>query len=98
LSPRKSKPGITSDQVRQLATLSRLTLSPSEEEEMRKDISSILEYFGAVDSVKEEVPLDKAALDANSLRADEVRPSDPEGVLGGVPQKKGRLVKAPRVF
>lgn len=32
------------------------------------------------------------------MRPDEVRPSDPEGVLRGVPKKRGRLVRAPRVF
>jgi aspartyl/glutamyl-tRNA(Asn/Gln) amidotransferase C subunit len=98
LSPRKSKPTITADQVRQLANLSRLTLTESQEQELRKELSSILEYFSAVDGVDSNLPLDKITQDASTLRADEVGPSDPEGVLNGVPQRKGRLVKAPRVF
>lgn len=92
------KQRITSEQVRQLAALSRLTLTSSQEEELRSELSSILDYFDAVDSVDNAIEPEVRVVEPAALRADKVGLSDPEGVLKGVPQRKGRLVKAPRVF
>ena len=92
------KSTISADEVKRLGQLSRLNLSPSEEEKLREQLSSILEYFRVVDGVKGMAQSGGAGEDASQLRKDEVGPSDPEGVLKAVPQKKGRLVKAPRVF
>jgi aspartyl-tRNA(Asn)/glutamyl-tRNA(Gln) amidotransferase subunit C len=94
----KSKTKITSEQVRRLGNLAKLNLSAPEEESLPGELSSILEYFEVIDRVRENVAIDQLSEDAASLRPDEVRPSDPEGVLRGVPQRKGRFVKAPRVF
>ena len=93
-----AKSGITAEEVRRLGQLSRLNVSSAEEEKLKEQLSSIIEYFTVVDGVKDSVPIDKAAEDASELRADVVGPSDPAGMLRGVPQKKGRLVRAPRVF
>lgn len=86
------------DDVRRLASLSRLTITRPEEERLRKELSSILEYFRIVDGVSG--PQGRAVLkqDAWTLRRDEPGSSDSEGVLKGVPHKRGRLVRAPRVF
>jgi aspartyl/glutamyl-tRNA(Asn/Gln) amidotransferase C subunit len=94
----KSKPKITVDDVRRLGALAKISLNSAEEEGLRKELSSILEYFHVVDKVEDGVVVDELKWDAVSLRRDEVGPSDPEGVLKGVPQRKGRFVKAPRVF
>jgi aspartyl-tRNA(Asn)/glutamyl-tRNA(Gln) amidotransferase subunit C len=94
----KSKTKITSEQVRRLGNLAKLNLSAPEEERLRGELSSILDYFEVIDQVRENVAIDQLSEDAANLRPDEVRPSDPEGVLRGVPQRKGRFVKAPRVF
>jgi aspartyl/glutamyl-tRNA(Asn/Gln) amidotransferase C subunit len=94
----KTKTKITAEEVRRLGNLAKLSMSASEEERLREELSSILNYFHIVDQVSEDVVIDQLSDDASNLRADEVRPSDPEGVLRGVPQRKGRFVKAPRVF
>ena len=99
MSPKpKTKPTISTKEVRKLATLSRLALTESQEEQLRGELSHILDYFKAIDAINEDVPLDRPARSASALRRDEVMPSDPEGVLKGVPYRKGRLVRAPRVF
>ncbi|MDA4116205.1 MAG: Asp-tRNA(Asn)/Glu-tRNA(Gln) amidotransferase subunit GatC [Thaumarchaeota archaeon] len=85
-------------QVERLAELSRLSLNPQEAERLRGELSSILEYFAALDKV--DVSEASPAQDGTSggLRGDKVRPSMPEEILKGVPQKKGRYVRAPKVF
>jgi aspartyl/glutamyl-tRNA(Asn/Gln) amidotransferase C subunit len=99
---RKSKaqrpPSVDARQVERLAELSRLSLGQEEAERLRGELSSILEYFAALDKV--DVSRTSAAQDSASggLREDVVRPSTPEEILQGVPQRKGRYVRAPRVF
>ncbi len=88
---------MTLDQVRRLASLSKLTLTASEEDRLIGEFSSILEYFRVVDKVG-DIPAPDTRSEANTMRPDEVAPSDPEGVLKGVPRRRGRLVRAPRVF
>jgi aspartyl-tRNA(Asn)/glutamyl-tRNA(Gln) amidotransferase subunit C len=85
-------------QVERLAELSRLNLGPQEAQRLRDELSSILEYFATLDRV--DVSGTGPAQEASSggLREDEVRPSTPEEILQGVPQRKGRYVRAPRVF
>jgi aspartyl/glutamyl-tRNA(Asn/Gln) amidotransferase C subunit len=103
--PRRSKEAappafvaVTPEEVRRLAALSRLNVTRPEEERLRGELSAILGYFRTVDRVPSDVTDERTALDPALLRPDEVRPSDPEGVLKGVPRRKGRLVRAPRVF
>ena len=86
-------------QVERLADLSRLSLDPQEAERLRRELSSILGYFAALDKVdiSKSIPPSESVLEGG-LRQDLVRPSTPEDILQGVPQKKGRYVRAPRVF
>jgi aspartyl/glutamyl-tRNA(Asn/Gln) amidotransferase C subunit len=86
-------------QVHRLADLSRLSLAPQEAERLRGEISSILEYFAVLDRVilPKGTPLREATMEG-AQRQDVVRPSKPDEILAGVPQKKGRYVRAPRVF
>ena len=85
------------EQVRRLASLSRLTLTGPEEETLTGEFSSILGYFRVVDGVGDAIDTESPSV-ANVTRPDEVAPSDPEGVMKGVPRRRGRLVRAPRVF
>ena len=86
-------------QVERLADLSRLSLGPEEAERLRGELSSILEYFATLEKV--DVSGVAEGADASlegGLREDVVRPSMPAEILEGVPQRKGRYVRAPRVF
>jgi len=86
-------------QVERLADLARLSLGQQEAERLRGELSSILDYFAALDKVdvSKRLPPQEVTREGG-LREDEVRPSTPEKILAGVPQRKGRYVRAPRVF
>jgi aspartyl-tRNA(Asn)/glutamyl-tRNA(Gln) amidotransferase subunit C len=86
-------------EVEKLAGLSRLSLGQDEAERLRGELSSILEYFATLDKVDiSKVAQTQEGVQDGLLREDVVRPSTPEDILRGVPQKKGRYVRAPRVF
>ncbi len=99
---RKSKaqrpPSVDARQVERLSELSRLSLGQEEAQRLRGELSSILDYFAALDKV--DVSMVTLAQEApeGGLREDIVRPSIPNEILQGVPQRKGRYVRAPRVF
>ena len=85
--------------MERLAELSRLTLGPQEAGRLQGELSSILDYFATLDKVDvSKVAASQEATTDAGLRDDVVRPSAPEEILEGVPQKKGRYVRAPRVF
>jgi aspartyl/glutamyl-tRNA(Asn/Gln) amidotransferase C subunit len=86
-------------QVERLADLSRLSLGPQEAERMRGELSSILGYFATLDEAEvSKNPAPQGTQQEGVLREDVVRPSTADEILHGVPQRKGRYVKAPRVF
>jgi aspartyl/glutamyl-tRNA(Asn/Gln) amidotransferase C subunit len=101
LSRRKSAspPAIDLRQVERLAGLSHLSLTRHEAERLREEFAAILEYFATLDGVDVgSAPALQEALPGSGTREDVVGPSFPREVLEGVPQKKGRYVRAPRVF
>lgn len=82
-----------------MADLSRLSLSPQEAERLHGELSSILEYFATLDKVDvSRIAPEAGGSEGVGLRQDLARPSTPEAILKGVPQRKGRYVRAPRVF
>ena len=85
-------------QVERLAELSRLSLGKEEAERLRGELSSILGYFATLDKVDISGAGPSRETTSGSLREDQVRPSTAEEILQGVPQRKGRYVRAPRVF
>ena len=94
----KQKMTITPAEVRRLGELSRLNIGAGDEEKLREQLSSIIDYFRVVDGISDDVKLGRSYVEPSELRGDDAAASDPDGVLRGVPQKKGRLVKAPWVF
>ena len=98
-SKAKKAPSVDLHQVERLADLSRLSLDSKEAETLRGELSSILDYFATLDEVDISMaPVHQEVSRGGGLREDVVRPSTPEEVLKGVPQRKGRYVRAPRVF
>ncbi len=92
-------PSVDLSQVERLADLSRLSLGPKEAERLRGELSSILDYFAALDRVDlSKVAPGSEASEGGGMREDVVRPSTADAVLEGTPQRKGRYVRAPRVF
>ena len=99
-APPKKNPSVDLSQVERLADLSRLSLSAKEAERLRRELSSILEYFATLDNVEMPRGTQGGELppEHGGMRDDVVRPSTPAAILEGVPKRRGRYVRAPRVF
>lgn len=92
---------LTLDEVRHVARLARLRLSDTEMEEMRQQLSSILDYVGMLQEVDVEgVPPTAQVTDVvNVVRPDEVHPSLPvDEALAGAPRREGDYFKVKPVF
>jgi aspartyl-tRNA(Asn)/glutamyl-tRNA(Gln) amidotransferase subunit C len=92
---------LTIDEVKSVAELARLHLSPEELERMRNQLSSILEHIAALDE------LDTAAIPptaqvielSNVMREDEVRSSlSVEQVLANAPRKTDGFIEVHAVL
>ena len=85
-------------EVERLAGLARLSLSPQEAQKFGTDLSSILDYFATLDKVDVSRAPEQGEEGGQGLRDDVVQPSTSVEILLGVPQRKDRFVRAPRVF
>jgi len=92
---------LTIEEVKHVARLARLRLSPEELETMRAELSHILGY---IDMLKEvdvsDVPPTAQATDLlNVVRADEVRPSLPrEDALANAPDQREGMFRVGAIF
>lgn len=85
--------------VRRIAELSKLALTPEEEIRLSKEMAGILEFARQLQQLDVEgVPPTQHVLDmTNVLRADEVRPSLPhEAVLNAAPARADVYIAVPR--
>jgi aspartyl-tRNA(Asn)/glutamyl-tRNA(Gln) amidotransferase subunit C len=84
------------DEVRHVATLCRLALTPAEEERMQEQLSSILEHVNRLQEVDtSSVAPTSSGLDLHNVqRADLARPSWPvEAILANAPDRSGNLFR-----
>lgn len=92
---------LTVEQVRHVAALARLRLTPEEEQRFATQLSAVLDAMAelqAVDTSGVE-PTSHASLEAPRLRPDEVKPSlDPELGLKNAPEKSGTSFAVPKVI
>jgi aspartyl-tRNA(Asn)/glutamyl-tRNA(Gln) amidotransferase subunit C len=91
------------EDVRRIARLARLTLSPGEEERLREELSAILGYVEQLGELDLDgvAPMTHAlaAGDAVPLRTDEPAPClDPEEALANAPEREGTWFKVPRIL
>ncbi|MBF5043732.1 Asp-tRNA(Asn)/Glu-tRNA(Gln) amidotransferase subunit GatC [Aggregicoccus sp. 17bor-14] len=100
---------LTLEQVRHVARLARLALTPGEEEAYREQLSAILEAAEQLQGldVSGVEPTSHAGLAASlagavpapPLREDAVRPSlPPEAALANAPERSGTRFCVPRVL
>lgn len=85
---------ISLDDIRNLAQLARLKLTPEEEAGLQKDISSILDYVGQVSSVPMPEKKEDAGLWHNTMREDSLRvggqlAGKEEAVRAAFPEREG---------
>jgi aspartyl-tRNA(Asn)/glutamyl-tRNA(Gln) amidotransferase subunit C len=91
------------DEVRRIAVLARLELSPDEERVFQGQLSAILEYVKQLEELDvsgvEPMTHALAAGEAAPLREDEVRPSlAPDVALAAAPAREGTFFKVPRII
>jgi aspartyl-tRNA(Asn)/glutamyl-tRNA(Gln) amidotransferase subunit C len=105
----REQAGVTIEDVRRVAELANLELSPEEEPRMQRDLNAILGHIAQLNELDTSgVPamsqvgemlggiVDDAGI---SLRKDAVRPSlDRSLVMAAAPESDGRFFKVPKVI
>lgn len=91
------------DEVRRIAVLARLKLSPEEERALQGQLSAILDYVRQLEELDvsgvEPMTHALAAGEQSPLREDEVLPSlSPEEALADAPAREGTCFRVPRII
>lgn len=92
---------IDRDQVRKVAHLARLALTPEEETQFTSQLSDILDYFQQLSELDtENVPPTARAIDvSNVTRSDQLKPwSDRESILDCAPDREDEFFKVPQIM
>ncbi len=97
---------LTDKEVKHIATLARIEISPSEEEQLKKELSSTLDYIAQLNKVdtKSVEPLYQVTGLVNSTRADEYRNDFVTDenlnakLVGQAPHREGQFVKVKSVL
>ncbi len=91
---------LTPEEVRKVALLARLELTPDEEQQFAGQLSGILDYFEQLSELDvTDVPPTTRAIDvSNVTRQDQLQTySDREEILEGAPDRDGEFFKVPRI-
>ena len=89
------------EEVRKVAHLARLELTPEEEEKLTAKLSSILDYFEQLSELDtSDVPPTTRAIDvSNVTRPDELKPvPNLEEILECAPDRDGNFFKVPQIM
>ncbi len=89
------------EQVRKVAHLARLALTPAEEEQLSTELSQILAYVEQLNELDTEAisPTTRAIELSNVTRADIlVVDSDRESLLNNAPEREGDFFKVPKIL
>ncbi len=92
---------IDREQVRKVANLARLELTPEEEEQFLPQLNGILDYFQQLSELDtQDVPPTTRAIDvSNVTRADNLQPyPDREALLREAPDQDGDFFKVPQIL
>jgi aspartyl-tRNA(Asn)/glutamyl-tRNA(Gln) amidotransferase subunit C len=92
---------LTQDEVRHIARLARLGLSPEEVERFRDQLSTILDHFQGLNAFDTEgVPPTAQSFDLTNVERDDAsRPSAPrEEVLANAPRNEGGYIRVRAVL
>ncbi len=92
---------IDKEQVRKVAHLARLELTPQEEEQFTNQLGSILDYFEQLSELDvTDVPPTTRAIDvSNVTRQDELQPyCDRNMLLESAPLQEGDFFKVPKIL
>jgi len=101
--------GVSIEEVRRVAELANLQLTPEEEPRMQRDLSSILGHIAELNELNTadlpamaqvgEVVGGEVFVNGETLRTDTVQPSvDRAAVMAVAPETDGRFFKVPKVI
>lgn len=101
--------GVTIEDVRRVAELANLELTPEEEPRMQRDLNAVLDYIAQLNELDtsavppmaqvSEVLEGMVHAHGETLRADVVQPSlDRTEVMAAAPETDGRFFKVPKVI
>lgn len=88
------------EQVRKVAHLARLELTPAEEEQFTTQLGDILGYFEQLNEldVTDVAPTTRAIDVSNVVRVDTLQPyPDREAILESAPDRDGDFFKVPKI-
>jgi aspartyl-tRNA(Asn)/glutamyl-tRNA(Gln) amidotransferase subunit C len=89
------------EQVKKVAHLARLNITPEEEKQLTTQLSSILEYVEQLSELDtENVPPTTRAIDTSNItRRDELDPfPSKEDLLGQAPAQEGDYFRVPQIM
>jgi len=92
---------IDREQVRKVALLARLELTPEEEELFTIQMGSMLDYFQQLSEldVSNVKPMTRAIDVSNVTREDELKPcADRSAILNNAPDQDGEFFKVPQIL
>ncbi|BAB74891.1 Asp-tRNA(Asn)/Glu-tRNA(Gln) amidotransferase subunit GatC [Anabaena sp. FACHB-709] len=92
---------IDREQVRKVALLARLELTPEEEEQFTTQLGSILDYVEQLNELDvSNVPPTARAIDVSNItREDNLQPyADREAILSSAPEQEGEFFKVPKIL
>lgn len=92
---------IDREQVRKVANLARLELTPEEEEQFTSQLGNIIDYFQQPNEldVSDVAPTTRAIDVSNVTRTDELQPyAEREAILQGAPEQEGEFFKVPKIL
>lgn len=92
---------ITLDQVRHVARLARLDLSPDEEKRLLSDLSEMLTYVDKLNELDTNTvePTAQVAEAGTPMRDDRMTNAPaPEDMLSNAPARKGTFFKVPKII
>ena len=92
---------IDKEEVRKVAKLARLELTPEEEVQFTGQLNGILDYFeqlSELDTTKVK-PTTRAIDVSNVMRSDDLQPfANRESILEGAPDRDGEFFKVPKIM
>ncbi|AFZ58614.1 Asp-tRNA(Asn)/Glu-tRNA(Gln) amidotransferase subunit GatC [Anabaena cylindrica FACHB-243] len=92
---------IDREQVRKVANLARLELTPDEEAQFTTQLGSILEYIEQLSEldVTDVLPTTRAIDVSNVTREDRLQPyPDREAILSSAPEQEGEFFRVPKIL
>ena len=89
------------EEVKKVANLARLQLTPEEEQEFTIQLNSILDYFEQLSELDTDkvTPTSRAINLNNIMRSDELKPfANREEILACAPETDGEFFKVPKIL